>query len=337
MSSTRRALLPVLALALALPLASSARAQGQNKIVYDVFDWQIYQSTHFQLYYYSREKDALQKVVSMAESAYDELSRRLNYQIPKPIPLIFYATHAEFEQNNIITSFIPEAVGAFAEPAKNRMVLPIDVEDEKLQQLIQHELTHVFEYEILYGGRLSRALASNAPTWFMEGLASYLGNDEDDKDRMFIRDAVNSDLIPPITKVQIEGYVAYRYGHAVFDFMEAEWGKDSVRDFIFEFRSFLGRDVGVAIRRTFDIDPDEFDLRFRRYLRKKYLPLLAVKGEASEYGERFRVGRWDYPTYEVGAAPSPSGDFVATLTTVADDVDIALLSVKDRKLYKRSI
>ena len=57
----------------------------------------------------------------------------------------------------------------------------------------------------------------------------------------------------------------YRYGHAVFDFMEAEWGKDSVRDFIFEFRSFLGRDVSVAIRRTFDIDPDEFDLRFRRY------------------------------------------------------------------------
>jgi hypothetical protein len=336
MSSTRRGLLLVLALTLlgtALP-SRTAQAQGQNKIVYDVFDWQIYQSTHFQMYYYSREKDALQKVVSMAESAYDELSRRLNYQIPKAIPLIFYATHAEFEQNNIITSFIPEAVGAFAEPARNRMVMPVDVEDEKLQQLIQHELTHIFEYEILYGGRLSRALASNAPTWFMEGLASYLGNDEDDKDRMFIRDAVNSDLIPPITKVQIEGYVAYRYGHAVFDFMEAEWGKDSVRDFIFEFRSFLGRDVSVAIRRTFDIDPDEFDLRFRRYLRKKYLPLLAVKGEASEYGERFRVGRYDYPTYEVGAAPSPSGDFVATLTTVADDVDIALLSVKDRKLYK---
>jgi Tol biopolymer transport system component len=270
----------------------------------------------------------------MAESAYDELSRRLNYQIPKPIPLIYYATHAEFEQNNIITSFIPEAVGAFAEPARNRMVLPIDVEDEKLQQLVQHELTHVFEYEILYGGRLSRALSSAAPTWFMEGLASYLGNDEDDKDRMFVRDAVNSDLIPPITKVQIEGYTAYRYGHAVFDFMEAEWGRDSVRDFIFEFRSFLGRDVGVAIRRTFDIDPDEFDLKFRRYLRKKYLPLLAVKGEASEYGERFRVGTYDNPTYEVGAAPSPSGDFVATMTTIADDVDIALLSVKDRKLYK---
>jgi len=93
-------------------------AAGQNKIVYDHFDWSIYQSTHFDVYHYSREKGTLQKVVSMAESAYDELSRRLNYQIPKRIPIIYYSTHAEFEQNNIELNFIPEGVGAFAEPAR---------------------------------------------------------------------------------------------------------------------------------------------------------------------------------------------------------------------------
>ena len=333
MSSTKRLPLYGLLLTILLP-AALLLAEGQNKIAYDRFDWQIYTSTHFQVFYYSREKDTLQKVVSMAESAYDELSRRLNFQINKPIPLIFYATHAEFEQNNIILGFIPEAVGAFAEPARNRMVLPVDMPDEKAQALIQHELTHVFEYEILFGGRLTRALSSNAPTWFMEGLASYLGNDEDEKDKMFLRDAVNSDLIPPITRVNLQGYIAYRYGHAVFDFIEAEWGKDAVRDFIFEYRSFLGRDVAVALKRAFEVDPDEFDLKFRRYLRKKYLPLLAVKGEASEYGERFRVGKYQDPSLEVGVAPSPSGDFVATFTTVKEDVDIALLSVKDRKLYK---
>ncbi len=334
MSSTRAFLAASAALALAVFVAPEARSAGQNKIVYDKFDWQIYQSTHFDMYHYSRERQTLQKVVSMAESAYDELSRRLNYQIPKRIPIIYYATHAEFEQNNIELNFIPEGVGAFAEPARNRMVLPIDLPDEKLQSLIQHELTHVFQYEILFGGRLGRALSANVPTWVVEGMASYFGNDEDDKDRMYLRDAVNQDLIPPITKVNIEGYPAYRYGHAVYDFMEAEWGKDAVRDFVFEYRSFLGRDVAVALRRAFEIQPDDFDLKFRRYLRRKYLPLLAMKGEASEYGERFRVGPYGRESFEIGAAPSPSGEFVATLTTVKGDVDIALLSVKDRKLYK---
>ena len=151
---------------------------------------------------------------------------------------------------------------------------------------------------------------------------------------MFIRDAVNSDQIPPITRVNINGYAAYRFGHAFFDFVEAEWGKDAVRELVFEFRSFLGKDIAAALKRAFEIEPDDFNLKFRRYLRRKYLPLLAVKGEASEYGERFRVGAWERPSYEVGAAPSPSGDFVATLTTYKDDVDIALLSTKTRKLWK---
>ena len=338
MCSTRRralrlvlgAVFPAFLLAPALPAA----AQGQNKIVYDRFDWKIYSSTHFRIYHYGRGEAALGKVASMAESAYDDLSRRLNYQVPKPIPLLFYVTHAEFEQNNIIMNFIPEGVGAFAEPARNRMVLPIDLPDEKLQNLIAHELTHIFQYEILFGGRLSRAITSNIPTWFMEGMASYYANDEDEKDRMFIRDAVNSDQIPPITRVNIQGYPAYRFGHAFFDFIEAEWGKDAVRELVFEFRSFLGRDVSVALKRSFEIEPDDFDLRFRRYLRRKYLPLLAVKGEASEYGERFRVGPWERPSFEIGAAPSPSGDFVATITTYKEDIDIALLSTKTRKLWK---
>ena len=80
---------------------------------YRDFEWQIYRSPHFNVHYYKEEEALLQKVVSFAESAYDELSRGFNFQIKDPIPLIFYATHSAFEQNNIILNFIPEEVGAF--------------------------------------------------------------------------------------------------------------------------------------------------------------------------------------------------------------------------------
>ena len=75
------------------------------------------------------EADLLQKVVSYAESAYDQLSQEFNYQIEEPTPLIFYETHSDFEQNNIILNFIPEGIGAFASPVRNRMVLPVDLPD----------------------------------------------------------------------------------------------------------------------------------------------------------------------------------------------------------------
>jgi hypothetical protein len=127
------------ALLLLAPAAGFAQYEAQfeqNKIAYDKFDWKTYRSTHFTLYYYDKERPSLQKVASYAESAYDDISRQLNFQIPKAINLIYYATHSDFEQTNTLLNFIPEGIGAFALPSRNRMVLPIDLPDEKLQQLI---------------------------------------------------------------------------------------------------------------------------------------------------------------------------------------------------------
>ena len=306
---------------------------GQNKIVYDRFHWNIYHSTHFDIYFYDEEKSALQKVVDNAESAYDNLSRAFNYQITKKIPLIYYHTHSAFEQTNVDLNFISEGVGAFAEPVRNRMVLPIDTTDEKLLQLIQHELTHVFEYELLFQGKLGKTVTANPPTWFMEGLASFMGNDEDSKDRMVLRDAVVNDQVPPISRAQGGGYFAYRFGHAVFAYITEKYGPEGLRDFIYEYRNTLGSNVDKALKRAFEVTPDEFDSRFRTWLRKQYLPALVARGEPQEYGEPFKVNP-DIETEEMSPVPSPSGDLLASFTTVNENVDVALFNAPDRKLLK---
>jgi len=314
--------------------AVPASAQfGKNKIAYDRFDWKIYRSTHFAVYFYDSERPALGKVTSYAESAYDDISRALNFQIPKPINLIYYATHSDFEQTNTLLNFIPEGVGAFSLPSRNRMVLPIDLPDEKLQQLIGHELTHVFQFEILFGGNYIRAATTNAPQWFMEGMASYFGNDEDNKDRMVLRDAVLADQVPQIAQSgNVSGFFAYRFGHSVFDFMEAEWGKDAVRDFVFEFRNQIGGNVEKVIKRSFNISAEDFDVKFRRYLRQRYLKILTEKGEPIDFGERFKLV--EEPSADLTPRAYPSGDFIAAMSTLKMDADVVVLSTADRKLYR---
>src|SRR5215813_3251140 len=275
----------LLLLPAAAALAQYETSFGENKIVYDNFDWKTYRSTHFTIYFYNREKPIIQKVASYAESAYDDISRKLNFQIPKPINLIYYATHSDFEQTNTLLNFIPEGIGAFALPSRNRMVLPVDLPDEKLQQLIAHELTHVFQFEILFGGNYLRAATTSAPQWFLEGMASYFGNDEDNKDRMVLRDAVLSDQVPEIAQKGVEGYFAYRFGHAVFDFMIAEWGRDAVREFVFEFRTVIGPSIDKAVKRAFNVSAEDFDIKFRRFLRQRYLKILTERGEPTDFGE----------------------------------------------------
>lgn len=313
--------------AIALP----AYPFGQNKIVYDNFKWNVYHSTHFDIYFYDEERSALQKVVDVAESAYDDLSRKLNFQISKKIPLIYYHTHSAFEQTNVDLNFIPEGVGAFAEPAKNRMVLPIDMTDEKLMQLVQHELTHIFEYELLFQGKLGKTITANPPLWLMEGLASFMAQDEDSKDRMVLRDAVVNDIVPRITRAQGGGYFAYRFGHAVFTYIQQKYGWEGLRDFIYEYRNTLGSSVDKALKRAFDVTPEEFDTRFRTWLRKQYLPALVSKGEPQEYGEPFRIGD-DVRSEEISPVPSPSGDLLAAFATYKQDADVVLFNIPERKM-----
>jgi hypothetical protein len=322
----------VVALLVFLLAAVPAFPFGQNKIVYDTFKWQVYHSTHFDIYFYEEERQSLQRVVDAAESAYQDLSQKFNFQVSKKIPLIYYHTHSAFEQTNVMLNFIPEGVGAFAEPARNRMVLPIDMPDDQLLELITHELTHIFEYELLFQGKFGKTITANPPTWLMEGLASFMAQDEDSRDRMVLRDAVVNDRIPRIT-YNPQGYFAYRFGHAVFKYMQQQYGDDGVRDFIYEYRNTLGSSVDRALKRAFDVTPDEFDSRFRTWLRKQYLPALVAKGEPQEYGEAFKINPND-PSNELSPVPSPSGDLLVGFTTYKDEVDLALLNIPERRLLK---
>ncbi len=327
---------PTLVIAALLLGAGAASAQyfGKNKVQYSEFDWKVYHSPHFDVHYYPEAEGHLQKVVSYAESAYDELSRRFDHQIKDAVPLIYYATHAEFEQNNIILNFIPEGVGAFAVPTRNRMVLPVDMPDPELMALVLHELTHVFQFSMIYEGRAAKGLGGSLPQWFMEGMASYYAKDETARDKGYLRDAVVNDRIPSVTQGNVGGFFAYRFGHAVFDYVEERWGEDGVRDLLAEVRTNLSGRPGRAFERAFQIRPEDLDADFRRWLRRKYLPELVDTGEPSDYGRVFRREQTIFSGIMTSPSPSPSGDLVAAFSTHKGDVDVVLIDTRSREIIR---
>ncbi|HJQ39627.1 MAG TPA: BamA/TamA family outer membrane protein, partial [Thermoanaerobaculia bacterium] len=175
-------------------------------------------------------------------------------------------------------------------------------------------------------------ITANPPQWLMEGLASFMGEDEDSRDRMVLRDAVVNDRIPRIT-YNPQGFFAYRFGHAVFKFMVEQYGYEGLRDFVYEYRNTLGSSVDRALKRAFNVTPDEFDTKLRSWLRKQYLPALIAKGEPQEYGDPFKIDP-DRPSDEIAPAPSPSGDLLVAFTDYKQDVDLVLFNIPERKLLK---
>jgi len=236
-SGFRRSLVVVLSLVtawLALLLSgSAARAQtpffpyhGKNLIHFDTFKWRIYQTDHFEIYYYPEVKKHLERIAGYAESAYEKISADLTHALPSKVSLILFKTHSEFEQQNVAPpDASSEGVAAFAESERNRILMPIDEPSDRLYGLIVHELTHQFNNDIVPPGLIRRS----TPLWINEGLADYMRAQWEPLDLMMVRDAAIADIVPKMSKV--EGYVEganprliYNLGHAIFEFIEAKYG-----------------------------------------------------------------------------------------------------------------
>jgi hypothetical protein len=138
---------------------------GKNQIHYNTFDWHIYKTDHFEIYYYPEIEQHLERVASYAESAYQHVSSDLRHDLAQKVPLMIFKTHSEFEQENVIPGAAQEGVLAFAEGDRNRMLLPIDLPSDLLYGLITHELTHIFQYDIIPTSLIRR----NIPLWVNEG------------------------------------------------------------------------------------------------------------------------------------------------------------------------
>ena len=288
---------------------------GKNKVTYDQFDFWVYKAPHFDIMYYQEEEAQLDEVVAFSEEAYQRLRRLLNHDLSKRTPIVYYQTHAEFEQTHIFPYFLPEGVAAFAEPTINRLVLPVDDPPDELLKLLVHEITHIFEYDFFYGGDLGRNLRISPPTWVMEGLAEHTADNLTSLDEMMLRDVVLMDQIPTINQMTANSgyFVDYVLGQVVYDYIAEQYGEDGVRIFMGEVRRDLGQDIDRGIERAFNVNAAEFNEKFRDYLRSKYLPNVLEDDEADDFG----IGIFSHMENEdrpaaFSPAVSPEGDeFVA--------------------------
>ena len=340
---TRSALAPWSVAGLALLLVAVAAVEshaqttfapyyGKNRVKYDHFEWHIYTTDHFEIYYYPELEQHLERVASYAESAYDQISTDLAHDLADRVPLVVFKTHSEFEQQNIIPGEIPEGVLAFAEPQRDRMVLPIDEAPDQLYRLIAHELTHIFEFDIIPRSVIRQAV----PLWVDEGLADYMAGVWRPLDLMTIRDAAVADIVPKMSEFEQYGGFAnprlvYNLGHAAFEFMESRWGKEGIRQYLFALRKNVIGGGGDAYDDALRLSAEEFDREFDQYIKGRFKPF-RDKERPADYGRNLapdpRTTR--YPAvYSI--EPSPSGDLIAAMASNRKDreLDIILISSED--------
>ena len=113
--------------AMLLLAAAPLRAQyfGQNRVQYKRLDFQVLKTDHFDIYFYPEEREGIDIAARLAERWHVRLTRLLDHTLSGRQPLVLYASHTDFEQNNIAPEATGEGTGGVTEPIRRRIVLPL--------------------------------------------------------------------------------------------------------------------------------------------------------------------------------------------------------------------
>ncbi len=312
---------------------------GKNKVMKNHFNWKYFDTQNFRVYHYTDNIKLLKKVAIAAENGYDKMSKYLNVEVEKRIPLIFYKTHVDFEQTNIFPGFLPAGVQAFAEPISNRMVLHGDSSPEELMRTLTHELGHIFEYQVMFK-KSSKSLFRfrSPPLWVMEGFSEFITRDWNSFGLLTVRDAVLNDMIPVLGKTgqliskNRSGRAPYDFGHMIYEFIEEKYGARGVRNLLFSYRGKIYGSAGNFFRQ-FGTTRKEFNFELRKYMKNKFRSFVS-KEDPEDYN--YIIGP-NFPfAYSFSHQISPGGEIAATVTVnyKSRKIDIILISMKDGRIIK---
>ncbi len=313
-------------------------AFGKNKVQYRGFDWSILKSEHFDLFYYEGEEFLAERAVLLAEASYDSLSAFFSHTLSNRVPIMIYKSHGEFQQTNVTLELLGEGVGGFTEHYKNRVVLPYTGSYEELRHVMMHELTHVFNFDMLYGGLLQSVFARqymfSLPLWLIEGLAEFASEYWDAEAEMVMRDAVLNNYYFNLQQ-DVQGYMAYKQGQSVIRYIAYKYGREKVSDILQNIS--VARNADKGLMASMGIDAMGLSEAWLDYVKKKYYPEVAIREEPEDIVTRLTDHRMDDSFINTMPSISPDGQRIIFLSDRSGYDDVYLMSALDGKIIRRLI
>jgi Tol biopolymer transport system component len=247
---------------------------GQNKVMYDRFDFDIYETPHFQIYNYLNNDSIKIDLGQQAERWYLRHAS-IFHDTLKESPIILYNNKADFKQTTVISGLIGVGTGGVTEGFRSRVMIPIMTSNKETDHVLGHEMVHVFQYNLIReNDSLSMQSLMYTPLWMIEGMAEFFSiGSRDNRTAMWMRDAVIHDDIPTIrdlTRKQYE-YFPYRYGHALLAYLSGVWGDEAIQPLLYNTFKFGPE---RALDTLFHFSSDSISKYWAKSLKDYYTPLL---------------------------------------------------------------
>ncbi|MFP4025912.1 MAG: basic secretory protein-like protein [Thiohalospira sp.] len=306
---------------------------GQNKVMYDRFDFDVYNTPRFEIYNYLKNDSLLFDLGQLSERWYMRhmaiFSDTLNNS-----PIILYNNTADFKQTTVISGLIGVGTGGVTEGFRSRVVIPVMVSNKETDHVLGHEMVHVFQYNLVReNDSLSFNSLSNTPLWMIEGMAEFLSiGAQDNRTSMWIRDAVIHDKMPTIKDMTTKPgeYFPYRYGHAFWSFVTGVWGDNIMQPLFYK---TLKYGMDYAFQDVLNLKADSLSKIWNKATKDHYKPFLS--DTISTVGKRlFDLEKGG----EINLSPvlSPDGKFFTFISNKnVINIDLLLAETETGKITNK--
>ncbi|HEX6574859.1 MAG TPA: LpqB family beta-propeller domain-containing protein, partial [Gemmatimonadaceae bacterium] len=293
-----------------LPVDAGAQYFGRNKVQYESFDFRIFETPHFRLYFYPEEEDAARDMARMAERWETRLSGLFSRKLTKRKPILIYANQPDFQQTNAVAEQLTEGTGGVTESLRDRLIMPLTGVYRDNDHVLGHEMVHVFQYDLEYDPKGGPRVGINSlPLWVIEGIAEYLSLGRDDPHTaMWMRDAVLRNKLPTIKQLTSDSrFFPYRYGEALWAYVGGRWNDRAVAE---TYKSAAKFGFEQGIKRTLGISSDSLSKAWIAATKAAYQPVLAGRTAPQQSGQPLLPAKRDGDT-NLSPVISPDGKWVA--------------------------
>ncbi|MFZ1423253.1 MAG: hypothetical protein WAS55_05485 [Saprospiraceae bacterium] len=225
---------------------------GKNKVQYnnDLYDWWIYETNNFVIYWYGKSRPSAQFCIEIAETENNQVQKLFEYHLKDKIELVIYADASDQAQSNIDLDAIINDKNWNLEPKikGQKILMYFDGDHENLRNLLRSGITKIYFNSMFSGTALQdvvqKVISFRLPDWFEKGLIQYLSTGWKEEDQIHFFSKWKESKFKKFSNRYPE--IA---GKSFWNFLTNTYGEQAISNWLYMTR--IQKDIQIAARSVF--------------------------------------------------------------------------------------
>ncbi|MEM9886471.1 MAG: hypothetical protein AAF849_11320 [Bacteroidota bacterium] len=286
---------------------------GKNRVQFhkDFEEWSEYNSDNFTVYWYGEGRYVGEATVLLAEYDFKSIEELLEHRMNDRVEIIVYSDLTDLKQSNIGLEDAFENTDGLTKIEGNKVFVYFNGDHTHLRRQIRQGIAGVYLHSMAIGSNLQEmvqnAVMLQLPTWFEQGLISFIGEEWNTAIDNELRNVFAQDQYKNFDKFAEEEPVLA--GHAFWYYINQKFGKSSLTNLLYLIR--INRDLEAGFTYVIGSSLESIKLAWKSYFEERYKEERSKGQIPTREGLAFKNKR-NIPITQLKI--SPNGQYIAFVT-----------------------